>query len=138
MSPAVAVSTLPFAEIAVDLVILPIFEGEPLSEAALAADEATGGAIERALAARELQGRPYEFFITPMTRGWKAVRIATIGGGRRAACDTERLRRMAAAAALQARERRVATVAWLDTTDLEPAQRRPGGGRGPDARHVQW
>ncbi len=120
-SPAVAVSTLPFADVAVDLIVLPIFEGEPLSGVALAADEATGGAIERALGARELQGRPYEFFITPTTRGWKAARIATIGGGRRAECDTERLRRMAAAAALQARQRRVATVAWVDTTDLGPA-----------------
>ncbi len=111
---------LPFPDVAVDLIVLPMFEADPLAGAAKEADAAAGGAIARAIAAGELRGRAYEFFITPVTSGWKAARIATIGGGKRAECDTERLRRMAAAAALQARQRRVATMAWLDTTDLDP------------------
>lgn len=117
-SPVLSVITTPPSTLETGLFVLPCFDGDPVSGALKEADEATGGAIGRAVASREIQGRLYDFFITPVTNGWKAGRIAVIGGGKRADCGTERLRRMATAAALQARQRRVASVAWLDTSNL--------------------
>ena len=111
-SPPLSVSTSAMAMLAVDLVIVPVFEDEALAGIGSEADEATGGAIGRALASGELRGRLYDFFIVPVTARWTATRVAVVGGGKRADLGTERLRRMATAAALQARQRRVATIAW--------------------------
>lgn len=119
--PSLSVSTSPPADLDVDVLIVPVFDGEPLNAVGQEADEATGGAIARALAAGEVRGRLYEFFVTPVTARWKARRVALIGGGKRADCGTERLRRMATAAALQARQRRMASVGWLDTSDIDRA-----------------
>jgi leucyl aminopeptidase len=120
-SPALSVTTAPPSTLAVGLIVLPVFDGDSMSGLLKDADEATAGAIGRALASRELQGRLWEFFITPVVTGWNAERIGIVGGGKRADCGTERLRRLATAAALQARQRRISTVAWLNTTDLEIA-----------------
>ena len=53
-----------------------------------------------------------------MTNGWRTGRIAFIGAGKRAEFTTERLRRVATAAALQARLRRVQRFAWLNRGDI--------------------
>ena len=120
-SPALSVTAAPPSTLDVDLIILPVFDGDSISGLLENADEATAGAIGRALASREVQGRLYEFFITPVVTGWNAGRIGIVGGGTRADCGTERLRRLATAAALQARQRRISTVAWLNTTELDVA-----------------
>jgi leucyl aminopeptidase len=95
-----------------DLLVVPAFDGEPLTESLPALNEATGGEVARALASGEIRGRLYEFFVTPAP-GWKAGRVAVAGAGKASDFDTERLRKVAAAAALVARGRRLARVAFL-------------------------
>jgi leucyl aminopeptidase len=112
LSTAVALSTAPLADVDTDLLILPIFEGEHPLPTMPGLSEATGGAVDRALASREVQGKPYELFLTPVVHGWRAARIALVGCGPLAEFTTERLRRVATAAALGARQRRVARVAF--------------------------
>jgi leucyl aminopeptidase len=112
LSPAVALSTAQLASVDTDLLILPIFEGEHLTGAVTGLADATGGAVDRALASREVQGKPYDLFLTPVVHEWRAERVALIGCGPLADCTTERLRRVATAAALGARQRRVARIAF--------------------------
>src|SRR6187549_2838391 len=107
VSPTVALSTSPVAEIETDLLVIPFVEGEPLLQAIPGLADATGGAIERALASKEAQGKPYELFLTPVLKGWKAARVALIGAGPAAGANLERLRRLATTAALAARQRHV-------------------------------
>ena len=107
------------SEIETDLLIVPIFEADPLDDVP-GLEAATGGHIRRALETGELRGRPYEYFVTPVT-GWKAPRVALVGAGKREALDTERLRRVATAAALGARVRRVRRIAWMIRGELPMA-----------------
>jgi leucyl aminopeptidase len=119
LASSLALTTAPAPDVDTDLLVVPIFEDDDLSADLRAVDGATGGAVRRALEAREIQGRPFESFVTPVTNGWRAARIQLIGGGPRATLSTERLRRMATAAALNVRQRRVARAAWLDRGGLE-------------------
>jgi leucyl aminopeptidase len=105
------VTTSP-ASVDTDLLVVPVFDGEPLAEAFPALDAATGGEVGRASASGEIRGRLYEFFVTPAT-GWKTGRIAAAGAGKAGDFDTERLRKIAAASALMARGRRIGRVAFL-------------------------
>jgi leucyl aminopeptidase len=113
-------STSPLAGLDTDLVLVPVFEGEGPTGDLERIDEAAGGALGRAMATREFQGKPYEVFLTGV-RGWRADRVAAVGAGTRAGFSTERLRRIATAAALAARQRRVARIAWVLRGDLEAA-----------------
>src|SRR5215472_7361528 len=82
-----------------DLLIVPVFEAEPVAEAIPAVDAATGGEARRAVAAGEFKGRPGEFFVTPARQsGWKAARVGLAGAGKRDDFDLERLRKVATAA----------------------------------------
>jgi leucyl aminopeptidase len=110
----------PLAGLDTDLVLVPVFEGEPPAGELETIDRAADGAIGRALASRELQGKPYEVFLAP-TPQWRASRIAAIGAGTRADFNTERLRKVATAAALAARQRRVRRIAWVVRGGLEAA-----------------
>jgi leucyl aminopeptidase len=94
-----------------DLIFVPWFEDdEPEAVGGVAA--ATGGELERALSGREFQAKRYDVYWTPITdRSWQARRLALIGGGVRATCDPESLRRLAVAAGLAARQRRAGRVA---------------------------
>ncbi len=116
--PALAVSGASPADVETDLIAVPIFEGDDPAADLRALDDATGNALMRALESREVEGRPYEIFITTVTNAWRAGRIAFIGAGKRADFTTERLRRVATAAALQARQRRVQRFAWLNRGDI--------------------
>jgi leucyl aminopeptidase len=116
--PTLEVSSAPAAEIDTDILAVPIFEGEEHGADVRALDGATGGALIRALESRELQGHLYELFVTPVTSGWQAQRVAFVGAGARADYTTERLRRVATAVALHARQRRGQRLAWLNRGDL--------------------
>jgi leucyl aminopeptidase len=116
---ALALTTAQISDIDTDLLIVPLFEGESPSGELTSIDDATGGALGRALASKEIQGKPFELLLTPLT-GWKASRIAAIGAGKRADFSTDRLRRVATAAALAAKQRRVKRVAWLHRGDIDP------------------
>ncbi len=115
-----ALATSPVAEIETDLLVIPFVEGEQLLQAIPGLAEATGGAIERALASKEVQGKPYELFLTPVLKGWKATRVALIGAGPAAGANLERLRRLATTAALAARQRHVARIAFVQRLPLDP------------------
>ncbi|CAN5762974.1 leucyl aminopeptidase [soil metagenome] len=107
------------ADIDTDLLFVPVFDAESLDDLpGLAAG--SDGQISRALASREFQGRPYELFLTPLT-GWRTPRVALIGAGPRAQFNTERLRRLATAAAVAARHRRVTRMGWLVRGDIPSA-----------------
>ena len=110
---AVSLVTAAPADVETDLIILPLLEGEQILEAVPGLSEATAGAIDRALASRELQGKPYELFLTPTVKGWRATRVALIGAGPTLDFSLERLRRLATAAALAARQRHVARIAFV-------------------------
>ena len=72
------------------------------SQAVPGLSDATAGAIDRALASREIEGKPYELFLTPIMQGWRATRVALIGAGPAPDVNLERLRRLATAGALAA------------------------------------
>ena len=116
--PVIALSAASPADVDTDLLAVPVFDGDDTAADLRALDDATGGALMRAQESRELQGRLYEMLVTPVITGWRAGRVAFIGAGTRKEFNTERLRRVAAAAALGARQRRVQRMAWLNRGDL--------------------
>src|SRR3989442_3714633 len=86
-----------------DLLVVPVFEGEAVADALPAVDEATRGEVSRATASGEIKGRLYELFVTPASGpGWKPARVAIAGAGKSDDFTTERLRKVASAAALLA------------------------------------
>jgi leucyl aminopeptidase len=100
-------------EIESDLLFLPVFEDENIAEALAGLDQATAGAVPRATGSREVQGRPYELFLTPLTAPWRAARVALIGAGKSTELTSEKLRRLAMAAGLASRQRRVSHIAFF-------------------------
>jgi leucyl aminopeptidase len=101
------------SEIETDLLVIPVFEGEDLAAAMPDLASAAGSVLSQALQTREIQGRPYELFLTPLSRPWRAGRVALIGAGAAQEFSTERLRRIASAAALAARQRKVPRLAFF-------------------------
>jgi leucyl aminopeptidase len=121
ISTALALSTAPAGEIETEVIVLPVFEGENLLQAVPGLNDASGGIIERALASREIQGKPYELFLTPVVKGWRAARVALVGAGPSGEFNLERLRRVATAAALAARQRHVTRIAFVNRGPLDAA-----------------
>src|SRR4051812_49695254 len=79
-TPAVRLSVDALPRLDTDLIVVPLFEGESTAEAAAALDDGTAGELRRAAEARELTGRPFEFFVTPLVAGgWRARRGALRG-----------------------------------------------------------
>jgi leucyl aminopeptidase len=115
----VALSKSVPADVDTDLLIFPVFEGESFAAAVPGISEATGNAVDRALASREVQGKPYELFFTPIVKGWRSARVALIGAGREADFNLERLRRVATAAALAAKQRYVSRLAFVHRTPTD-------------------
>lgn len=113
---ALSLASAAAAEIDTDLLILPVFENDTLDDVP-GLEAAAGGHIRHVLETGEVRGRPYEYFVTPVT-GWRASRVALVGAGKREDLNTERLRRVATAAALGARVRRVKRIAWVIRGEL--------------------
>ncbi|HEU4691779.1 MAG TPA: leucyl aminopeptidase [Vicinamibacterales bacterium] len=114
-APAFSFSVSKPSEIETDLLIVPVFEADSLDDIGdLTA--AADGHLQRAFASGEIKGRPFEWLMTPLS-GWKAPRVALIGAGKRTDLSTERLRRLGTAAALQARQRQIARIAWVHRGD---------------------
>jgi len=113
-SPVVRLTTESPAQVDTDLLIVPAFDGEAVAAALPAIDQAAHGELSRATASGEFKGRLYELFVTHASgAGWKAGRVALVGAGKAADFTTERLRKVAAAAALAARGRRLPRVAFV-------------------------
>ena len=111
------------ASVETDLVVVPVFDGEAIGDAIPDLDAATGGEASRATASGEFKGRFGDFFLTPARHaGWKAARAALAGAGKREQFDLERLRKLAAASGLMARERRIARVAFTSRGPFAPAE----------------
>jgi leucyl aminopeptidase len=107
----------PLQDVEADLIVIPWFEDEGAS-AVSGVDEATGGDVARAFASREFTGKLYEIFLTAATQSnWRTRRIALTGAGRSAAFDTDTARKLAAAAGISAKQRRIPRVAFLARTD---------------------
>ena len=109
--PSVTAVTDPLPTIATDLLIVPVFEADPLDDVP-GLPEAAGGAIERAVATGEFRARPYDMYLTTLT-GWGAPRVLLVGCGPRASFTTEQLRKVATAGALAAKQRRVKRIAFV-------------------------
>jgi leucyl aminopeptidase len=119
----IACSFAPLPSLDVELLVLPWFEGEPLASFE-ALDRAAAGELTRALASGEFAGRPFDLFVTPIVdRQWTARRLALIGAGKEAAFDAALARKLATAAGLAARDRRVSRSAFV----MRPGQALPSG-----------
>jgi leucyl aminopeptidase len=111
----------PLAAVDTDLVIVPWFEDdEPGAVPGL--DAATGGEIARATRSKELAAHLFDLWLTPIgSADWRPRRVALVGGGRSAAFTPEIARKLATAAGLAARQRRVLRAGFVLRTDT-PAQ----------------
>jgi leucyl aminopeptidase len=102
----------PLSAIETDLLILPWFQDEG-ALAVPGVDLASGGEVARALTSKEFQAKPFDLFLTPIAdKSWKARRVTLIGGGS-AERGTDLMRKLATAAGLAARSRRVTRVAFV-------------------------
>ena len=112
--PFVNLSTSRSADVDTDVLFVPVFEGEEPSALLEGLNEATVQAVKRAIAGKEFQAKPYELFLLAAVSGWRAARVALIGCGRTDEASMDRLRKVASAAALAARQRRLAHLAVLN------------------------
>jgi leucyl aminopeptidase len=113
MSSPVLCSTAPLSHVDVDLLIVPWYETEDPRDV-FGLDEATGGEIGRALASKEFAARAFDQFITPVVdRSWKPRRVALVGAGTIEAYTPGLARRLATAAALAARQRRMERIGFV-------------------------
>src|SRR4051794_33488323 len=96
-----------------DVLVMPWFEGDaPHAVAGL--DQASGGELARALASGEFSGRLYECFVTAvLDPSWHARRLLFIGAGKRGGVGGETLRKVAAAAGLWGKQRRIQRVGFV-------------------------
>jgi leucyl aminopeptidase len=108
-TPDVSVSARRPDELDADLLVVPVFE-TPEKDGWI--DEGCGGALSRARASREFRGKLYDTYVTPVaSSSWRTRRALLVGAGRQAEWSPERLRRVATAAGLYARQRHIARLA---------------------------
>jgi leucyl aminopeptidase len=101
------------AAVDTDVLILPWFDEDKTSSVA-DVNAATAGEVERAVATKELSARLYELFIAAVSDAkWKARRVAFVGAGRAADFGGDAARRIAAAAGLAMKQRRVGRAAFV-------------------------
>jgi len=102
-----------------DLVIVTAFEGE--ARALVAEWSApTAGEVDRAIVSNEFTGKLFETFLTPIVdRAYRPRRIAAIGLGKRSDFTVDRARRSAAAIAINARQKRIARIAFRVDGELD-------------------
>jgi leucyl aminopeptidase len=96
-----------------ELFVFPIFEGPGSSGAVSDVTGAIGDAFTRAASAREMTGVPFEHWWSPVTDGSGAARVLGVGAGPRERWSPDVARRLASAAALVARQRRITDFAIL-------------------------
>jgi leucyl aminopeptidase len=100
----------PIREVAADVLVVPVFEGDDLSDLQnLASAE---GEMGRALSSGEFAGRLYDTHFVALA-GKQVRRALLVGAGQRANWMCDRLRRAAAAAAHVLRKRSIATAALV-------------------------
>ena len=106
-----------------DVVVLPVFESDSLADAALL-DTGARAELLDAMARREFRAKPFDVFVGPRL-ACAGLRILSVGAGARRDWSLDRMRQVAAAAGLAARQRGLGRVAWWhrpgDVPDEEPA-----------------
>jgi len=121
-TPAVSAAARKTRELDADLLVIPVFDDDNLSDEP-DLDRASGGEYAAARQRREFSGKPFEQLFTPLAgEGWKSRRALWVGAGSRADMSTERLRRIATLGGLFARQRRLASVAvvWRGVEGIAP------------------
>lgn len=110
--PDVAVSAVTGSarEVVADLLIVPVFEADDLSDLA-DVDAGAGGEVARSLTSREFKAKPFELFGSTFQGG--ARRILCIGAGTREKLTIERVRKVATAGGWAARQRGASSVAFV-------------------------
>lgn len=118
LTPQIDVTDAPLSALDADLIVVPVLEGDDLSDLS-GLDEAVGGQVRQAFRSGELKGKPYEQLVTPVIAdGWRGRRVALVGAGARKDYGTDRLRHVATASGLIARQRRAERVAFRLRADL--------------------
>jgi leucyl aminopeptidase len=112
--PSLTLTDIPAVDISTDVLIVSIFEDDlkPPPEVA----PVWGGLLEAAIRSGEFRGKPFEMLwlsLAGQARG-QVRRLLALGAGRRADYGLDRARKLAAAGALAARQRRLGRVALLD------------------------
>jgi leucyl aminopeptidase len=111
-TPAVGVTDRSSRDIDADLLIFPVLDDAAAPPEEPDLDRASDGEVAAARARGEFKGKPYDLFITTV-RGWKSPHVALVGLGPRKEFTPDRLRRAAIAAALAARQRGLARIAFV-------------------------
>ena len=111
--PEVSHVTVPPFKVAVELLVVPIFEEDDLADLP-GLDVATGGEITRACSTQEFRPKPGETFLTCLTgEEWRPRRLLLVGAGSSADHQENRLRVAAAVAARSACRHRVEELAFV-------------------------
>ena len=112
-TPAVTTTAQKTRDLEADLLIVPVFGDDDLSDEA-DLDRASGGEYAAARRRGGFRGEPFEQLWTPLSGdGWRSRHALFVGCGARSDITTERIRRIATIAGLAARERHYATVVIL-------------------------
>ncbi len=106
----VSFSMDPVAPSSADVLLVPLFEQDDLVDLA-ALDAATGGDVRRSLESQRVRGRPFELLFTRVTD--RDQRVIGVGCGPREKLTVERLRKVATAGAMAARQRNGQRVGFL-------------------------
>ena len=106
-------SGAPLSNVEVDLLVVPWCEEEgPAAVAGL--DAATGGEIGAGAGRKEFRACSYEMFPAAVTDGaWRPRRVLVVGAGKRAAFGGDAARKVATAAGLWAKQRRIPRVGFV-------------------------
>jgi leucyl aminopeptidase len=114
-------SSAALPDVEADLVLLPWFEREA-PDTVPDLDAAASAEIARVLSSGEFAAKPFELFlVTVAAARFKPRRILLIGAGARASFGATQVRRVAATAALQARQRRTSRAAFVLRAGADPS-----------------
>ena len=110
-TPAVTVTAKATRDVAVDLLLIPVFEDDELSDEVDLA-RASGGEYGAARIRGEFTGKVFEQLLILLDGDtWKSRRALLVGAGRSKDFTAERLRRIAVIGGLAARQRHLASMA---------------------------
>ena len=105
-----------------DLLCAPVFENDDNGDLR-ELDAAAGGAIGRARASGELNGKLHNLYLTDVTdAAWGTRRVLLVGAGPRDDYSAHRVRTVAGAAGMAARDRRARRIvfAWAGARETAP------------------
>ncbi len=114
--PTVTLSAAPASALDTDLVVVPVFVDDELTDEP-DLDRASGGEVSRARERGALTGKPYETLAVSTRGQWASPHALLVGVGARAGLTADHLRRLSIVGGLQARQRRLTRVAIVGRGD---------------------